>query len=120
MENSFLYRIEQYSLVLGKKRKSVMLSIPEALLLPLGAGLLSSEFEKQKVQIIYGSLVGGHPPSAWLKSSPQGGLLGEDGKFYLDKNAHFSEVNSLALEGVGLAERNDWRSEASRNQGKRG
>jgi hypothetical protein len=61
------------------------------------ARLLISEFEKLKVQIIYGSLVGGHPPSAWLKASPQGGLLGEDGKFYLDKNAHFSELNSPAL-----------------------
>jgi hypothetical protein len=48
---------------------------------PSGAGLLSSEFEKLKVQIIYGSLVGGHPPSAWLKSTPQGGLLGENANF---------------------------------------
>jgi hypothetical protein len=49
--------------------------------IPFKARLLSSEFEKQKVQIIYGSFVGGHPPSAWLKSSPQGGLLGEDTNF---------------------------------------
>jgi hypothetical protein len=36
---------------------------------PSGARLLSSEFEKLKVQLIYGSLVGGHPPSKgdWLK-----------------------------------------------------
>jgi hypothetical protein len=48
---------------------------------PLEAGLLSSEFEKLKVQIIYGSLVGGDPPSVWLKASPQGGLPGEDANF---------------------------------------
>jgi hypothetical protein len=58
--------------MLHKKRRSVMQIIPEALPL-LGAGLLSSEFEKLKVQIIYGVLVGGHPPFGLVQIQPTRG-----------------------------------------------
>jgi hypothetical protein len=92
-----------------------MLSIPEALSL-LGAGLLSSEFEKLKVQIIDGSLVGGHPPTPF-----KGGLVEKMANFIWIKTLIFQNLTALPLGGgrEGLAKRNDRSSEASAAMGKR-
>jgi hypothetical protein len=68
------------------------------------ARLLISEFEKLKVQIIYGVLVGAHPPTplGLAQSQPTRGTAWRRCKFYLVKNAHFSELNSPAGLGANL------------------